>query len=47
MRMMEVQFKVHYRVDYGDELYLTGNCDHLGNWKPILAYKLTWNSVLF
>ena len=39
-----VDFAYTTNTGYGNELYVVGNHPDVGNWNPVLARKLTWNS---
>ena len=36
-------FRVNYRCNYGDSVYVVGNIEALGNWNPTRALKLDWS----
>mmetsp|Transcript_15602 Transcript_15602/g.13335 ORF Transcript_15602/g.13335 Transcript_15602/m.13335 type:complete len:91 (-) Transcript_15602:1215-1487(-) len=35
-------FKINYRCNHGESLYITGNTSALGNWDPSHALRLSW-----
>ena len=39
---METKFKLKYESHWGEELYLTGNMDALGSWKPEKALAMRY-----
>lgn len=37
-----VQFHVRYKTEFGQEVYLVGNCNALGNWDVLSGVRLKW-----
>ena len=35
-------FRINYKCNHGDSIYVTGNIDVLGNWNPNRAIRLDW-----
>ena len=40
MKKTNIHFKIHYKTQFGDNLYVIGNNIELGNWIPHNALKL-------
>jgi hypothetical protein len=38
-----VQFHVRYKCEFGQEVYLVGNCGALGDWDVMKGVQLVWN----
>jgi hypothetical protein len=38
-----MQFHVRYKTDFGQEVYLVGNCSALGNWDVLQGVRLVWS----
>lgn len=38
-----LQFHVRYKCEYGQEVYLVGNCDALGDWDVMRGVQLVWS----
>jgi hypothetical protein len=38
-----LQFHVRYKCEFGQEVYLVGNCSALGNWDVLEGVQLVWS----
>jgi hypothetical protein len=38
------QFHVRYKCEFGQEVYLVGNCDALGDWDVMKGVQLVWSA---
>lgn len=41
--LLLVQFHVRYKCEFGQEVYLVGNCDALGDWDVMRGVQLVWS----
>ncbi|KAF6262640.1 hypothetical protein COO60DRAFT_1495133 [Scenedesmus sp. NREL 46B-D3] len=39
-----VKFHVRYKTDFGQEVYLVGNCSALGDWDVLQGVRLAWSA---
>jgi len=42
--LLVLQFHVRYKCEYGQEVYLVGNCSALGDWDVMKGVQLVWSS---
>lgn len=40
---MKLQFRIHYKTNWGETLFVSGNCPELGDWNPEDAIPLHYN----
>ncbi|CAD8209992.1 unnamed protein product [Paramecium octaurelia] len=38
-----LSFQLHYQLQFGDAIYISGDSDYLGNWSPLQARRMKWN----
>lgn len=38
-----LQFHVRYKCEFGQEVYLVGNCEPLGDWDVMQGVQLVWS----
>ena len=41
-RNIKILTNIHYKAEYGDNLYISGNIHSLGNWNVCRAILLYW-----
>lgn len=41
--LLLLQFHVRYKCEFGQEVYLVGNCDALGDWDVMRGVQLVWS----
>ena len=42
---LKIYFTINYRTTMGEDLYILGNINELGNWDINAGFKLLWNNV--
>lgn len=40
-------FNIHYQLNFGDAVYISGNSWQLGNWNAQFAIRMKWTEVIF
>ncbi|CAK81188.1 unnamed protein product (macronuclear) [Paramecium tetraurelia] len=38
-----LSFQLHYQLQFGDAIYISGDSDYFGNWSPLQAKRMKWN----